>query len=95
MDAIVEIITEVIMVLFVEVPMESENVKTWIKTAIFLVICWLLDILGGFLFYQVCFVQHDVIGSVLCGAVLLFLLGLTIFGAIDGHKRGWKQDRGY
>ena len=81
---------ELIVGLFVELPMESEHVKTRTKTLIFLMVCGILDALTGFFFYQVCFVQRDLVGSVLCGAVLLFLLGLTIFGPISGHKRGWK-----
>ena len=92
MEFIVEIIMEVIMGLFVEIPMESEHVKTWAKTVIFLVVCGLLDGFAGFLFYQVCFVQFNLFSTVVVGAVLLFLLGLTIFGAITGHKRDWKQE---
>ena len=90
-----DILFELLVGLFVELPMESEHVKTRTKTILFLVVCGILDALTGFFFYQVCFVNHDLVGSVLCGAVLLFLLGLTIFGSINGHKRGWKQDRGY
>ena len=81
---------ELIVGLFVELPMESEHVKTRTKTIIFLVVCGLLDALTGFLFYQVCFVQRNLVSTVLCGAVLLFLLGVTIFGSISGHKRDWK-----
>ena len=92
MEFIVEIIMEVIMGLFVELPMESEHIKTWVKTVIFLVLCGLLDGLAGFLFYQVCFIEHDIVFSVLIGAVLLFLLWATIYGAITGHKRDWKQE---
>ena len=90
-----DFIIELIVGLLVELPMESEHVKTRTKTIIFLVLCGILDTLTGFLFYQVCFVQQDLVGSVLCGAIFLFLLGLTIFGSISGHKRGWKQDREY
>ena len=85
-----DFIIELIVGLFFELPMESENVKTRTKTILFLILCGALDALTGFLFYQVCFVQHDLVGSVLCGAVLLFLLGVTIFGTINGHKRNWK-----
>ena len=85
-----DILFEFLVGLFVELPMESEHVKTRTKTILFLIVCGILDALTGFLFYQVCFIQRDLVGSVLCGAILLFLLALTIFGSISGHKRNWK-----
>ena len=92
MEFLAEIILEVILGIFVEIPMESEHVKTWIKTVFFLVLCGFIDGFVGFFFYQVCFVQRDLPGSVMIGAVLLFLLGVTIFGAVYGHKRNWKHE---
>ena len=85
-----DILIEFLVGLFVELPMESEHVKTRTKTILFLIVCGILDAFTGFLFYQMCFVQQDLTGSVICGAVLLFLLALTIFGSISGHKRNWK-----
>ena len=85
-----DVLFEFLVGLFVELPMESEHVKTRTKTILFLIVCGILDALTGFLFYQVCFIQHDLVSSVLCGAVLMFLLALTIFGSISGHKRNWK-----
>lgn len=85
-----DFLIELLVGLFFELPMESENVRTRTKTILFLILCGLLDGLTAFLFYQVCFVQHDPVSSVICGAALLFLLCVTIFGAINGHKRNWK-----
>ena len=85
-----DILIEFLIGLFVELPMESEHVKTRTKTILFLIVCGILDALTRFLFYQMCFVQQDLMGSVICGAVLLFLLALTIFGSISGHMRNWK-----
>ena len=92
MDAIAEIILEFILELFVGIPMESEKVKTRTKTVLFLLACGLVDGLCIYLYWQMCFVERNITGSLVCGAVLLFMLGLTIFGAISGHKRNWKHD---
>ena len=85
-----DILFVILVGLFVELPMESEHVKTRTKTILFLIVCGILDAFTGFLFYQMCFVQRDLMGSILCGAVLLFLLALTIFGSISGHTRNSK-----
>ena len=92
MDVIAEIIMDFILELFVGVPMESDRVKTWTKTVLFLLVCGLVDGLCIYQYWQMCFVEKDTTGSLLCGAVLLFMLVLTIFGAISGHKRNWKHD---
>lgn len=92
MDVIAEILLEFILELFVGASMESETLKTRTKTVIFLLVCGIVDALAGFFFWEMCFVEKNTTGSLLCGAVLLFMLGLTIFGAISGHRRNWKHD---
>lgn len=91
MEIIFEIIFGLIFELPAEATMKSKKVKTWVKTALFVVLGSMLEILLLFMAYISCFVDKEPVLSIISLALVVVWLIVIIWGAIYGHKRKWKQ----
>ena len=70
---------------------KNPKVKTWVKTLVFLLLAEGVALAIGILSF-LSFKNGNTSGGIGC---MIIAAGLGIgflFGAIDGHKRNWKQD---
>lgn len=90
MDFLVEIIIELLFEVPLEAAMESKRLKKSVKTAIFSIISGSITVLFGVI-TALMWEDSDKTGTFFMVLITLGMLVLTIFGAIRGHKRNWKN----
>lgn len=90
MDFLGELIFEIILESFFGITIRNENVKTWTKTIIFLVISAVIPVL--MLISGIGAIGRGNVGGGVVILVMSAVLELIfVAGAIYSHKRGWKQ----
>lgn len=91
MEFLCELIFEVILEGIFEVTVRNPKVKTWTKTAFFILFSETVAGLIGWFSYQA-YKNGNVSGGI-GGVVIAVVLGIGfLIGSIYGHKRDWKQD---
>ena len=90
MEWIFEFLFECILEGIFEITVHNPKVKTWVKTAVFLV---LSEALAGFFLWLSFAVPAAEPGGDLVVRVIAIALGIGFLaGAIHGQRRDWKQD---
>ena len=92
MDLLFEIILGFLFEAPVEATMESKRVKTWVKTALFLLLGLLVEALFVYFLCVSCTNDSDTFSIVLMSALSFGWPVLMIWATIYGHKHKWKQD---
>ena len=91
-----ELLFEILFGIFFELPMEAameiKRLKTWVKTTVFLVMANLVDILFILVIRTCWYDRQDLFGAILLSGITLAWIVFTVWGAITGHKRHWKQN---
>lgn len=95
MDDILSAVLEFLLEAVIGTPMESDKVKTWVKTTIMTVLFGLVAALLIFGAYVVYHQGDRPLFLVLVIAITVWWIWTGIRSTIDGHKRGWKKDRDY
>lgn len=90
MDFLVEIIMELLFEVPLEAAMDSKKLKKSVKTVIFCAICGSITALFGVL-TALMWMDSDSTGTFFMVLLTLGMLAVTVFGAIRGHKRNWKN----
>lgn len=91
MEFICEFIFEVILEGIFDLTVKNPKVKTWVKTAVFLLIAE--SVAGLFAWLSVLTCRNgNQSGSIVCGIVSLALGVGFLAAAIYSHKKDWKQD---
>ena len=90
MDFLVEIIMELLFEVPLEAAMESKKLKKSVKTTIFCIIGGGITVLFGAI-TALMWIDNDATGAFFMILITLGMLAMTIFGAIRGHKRNWKN----
>lgn len=90
MEFIGELIFEIILEGLFDVTVNNPKVKTWVKTAIFLVFA---EAVAGFVAWISvnAYTSGNVTGGMVGGVIALGLAIGFLIGGIHGHKRDWKQ----
>lgn len=91
MDFIGELIFEIILEGIFGLTVNNPKVKTWVKTAVFLI---LSEAVAG-LFLWLSFAapaEAGPVGDVVCRVVAIALGVGFLIAAVYGHKRDWKQN---
>ena len=90
MEFICELIFEIILEGIFGLTVKNPKVKTWTKTAVFLLFA---EAIAGFLMWMSVntYFAGNVAGGIVGGVIALGLGIGFLIGAIYGHKREWKQ----
>ena len=91
MEFLFEVILEGILEGVLGLTMENPKLKTWVKTAIFVVVSQAVAGFIWFLALNVPAEKGDLSGNYVCGAMALALSVGFLLGAIHGHRQQWKQ----
>ena len=91
MDAIFEIIFEVILEGIFHLTIHNPKVKTWAKTAVFVVLTQALAGFFGYVAMTIPVEDGDNSGNIICGVIAAAMsIGFAVM-AVYGHKRRWKE----
>lgn len=90
-----EFIMEFVLEMIFGSVLESKEIKVWTKTTVMALL--LLAVEALFLFCLYCLIQAGdrPFVTIAMLAISIWFAWFGIRGTIDGHKRGWKQGRGY
>lgn len=86
-----EFVLEFLLEVFLEAPMESKRLKTWVKTAMFLVFTNFLTLVMILSTVDVWKDQHSIPGTIFMSLLTFAWFAATIWMAVRGHKHKWKQ----
>lgn len=91
MEFLCELIFEIILEGVFGLTVKNPKVKTWVKTAFFVLFSEMVAGLIGWFSYQA-YKNGNNSGGV-GGVIIAVVLGIGFLaGAVYGHKRDWKQD---
>lgn len=90
MDFLVELVLTFLFEAPIDAAMESKKLKTGVKTAIFCTLGTLLTAFFAFL-TVLAWREQDVTSSVFMTLITVVFFAFIVYGAIRGHKRGWKN----
>ena len=91
MDFLLELLFEGLLEGISALTIENQKVKTWVKTAVFVVLSQVVAGFAWFLALSVPPVDGNAGGNYICGAIALALTVGFLLAAVDGHNRDWKQ----
>lgn len=89
MDDLVEFLLELLEIPF-EIAMQSNKLKTWVKTLIFCIPSGCITLFFGYL-SVISWLDNATTSALFCTLLTIGFVVFTVFGAIRGHKRKWKN----
>ena len=90
MEFLCEIIFEVILEGIFGVTVENPKVKTWVKTAFFVLFCTVFSVFIAWMGWT-CYQSGNRSGGIVCWALAAAMETGFLLLATYSHKRGWKK----